>query len=74
MRPRARRIARQEGLRHGDHGHDVHFELAAQLVEIEELDRRADADAGVVDEPRESGVADGGLDVLRSGLDRGRSR
>ena len=44
---------REERLQHGDLPHDVHLELAAKLVERDELERSRDRDAGVVDEPVE---------------------
>ena len=48
----------QERLQHGDLPDDVHLELAAKLVERDELERRRDRDAGVVDEPVQLGADD----------------
>ena len=43
----------QHRLEHGDLADDVHLELTAELVERDELERRRDRDARVVDEPVE---------------------
>ena len=40
----------KEGLRHSDLADDIHLELAAELVERDELERRGDRDPGVRDE------------------------
>ena len=49
-RPRALPKRGQERLHDGDLADDVHLELAAELVERDELERSRDRDAGVVDE------------------------
>ena len=49
-RPRALPQRGQKRLHHGDLADDVHLELAAELVERDELERRRDRDPGVVDE------------------------
>ena len=55
----------KERLQHGDLPDDVHLELAAKLVERDELERRCDRDAGVVDEAVQLAADD-----LGSGRDR----
>ena len=55
----------KERLQHGDLPDDVHLELAAKLVERNELERRCDRDAGVVDEAVQFAAND-----LGSGRDR----
>ena len=55
----------KERLQHGDLPDDVHLELAAKLVERDELERRCDRDAGVVDEA---------VQLAANGLGSGRDR
>ncbi len=50
----------QERLHHGDLADDVHLELAAELVERDELERSRDRDPGVRDEPVQLGADDRG--------------
>ena len=66
-RPGPRRRAGQQRLRHRQLADHVDLELAAQLVERDELERDRDRDAGVVDEPVQRLVGDGlgcGRDVV----------
>src|SRR5262249_3093255 len=58
-----------ERLRHGDGADHVHLELAAELVEVDELERRADADPGVVHEPAQALAAERRLHLPRRALD-----
>ena len=59
----------EERLRHGDLADDVHLELAAELVERDELERGRDRDPGVVDETveRPADLLDRSRDVRRIG-------
>ena len=54
---------RQERLGDGDLADQVHLDRVAEVVDRDELDRAAAADAGVVDEPDQPVLADRALDL-----------